>query len=354
MPTKHKNIYQKLLSFRTLHEAWTEAKKGKRLKNEVLLFERSLESNLFALIDELNKGEYSTAGYKEFYVYEPKKRKIARLAKFRDRVIQQAVFNLLELIYEPIFIHNSFACRKGKGIHSGADKAQRMIRAVRRNKGIAYALKCDISKYFASIDHSILKSILRQKISDQSMLVLLDGIIDSYSDADGKGLPLGNLTSQIFANIYLNELDKMIKHELKEVYYIRYMDDFVILHSDKAHLKSLREIIENWLGCELALSTNNKTCIFPVRNSKGRSLDFLGYRITANTKKLRKRAISQLEKKVNLLHWQYADGLINFPQVRHSLASHMAHANHADSSAVINRIFKRPFRRTIDHISDIG
>ena len=354
MPLMHKNIYCQLTQFEVLHGAWLRAKKGRGDRNEIMLFERSLEPELFKLQDELLTGEYKTSGYKEFYVYEPKKRKITRLAKFRDRVVQQAIFKLLESIYEPQFIAESYACRKGKGIHSGAEKAQQMIRKVRRESGTAYALKCDILKYFASIDHAHLKRIISRKISDKKMLELLFEIIDSYEGADVRGIPLGNLTSQIFANIYLNELDQFVKAELREPLYIRYMDDFVVFHHDKKHLQKIRLVIEQWLFENLALQTNDKTCVFPVRSSNGRALDFLGYRITANTKKLRKRAIKQLKNKVNLLHKQYIACEIDFRQVRHSLSSHIAHANHADSSGILNDIFRRPFRRTINHINEIN
>lgn len=353
MPVTHKNIYCQLTQFEVLHDAWLRAKKGRGDRNEIMQFERSLEPELFKLQDELIAGEYKTSGYKEFYVYEPKKRKIARLAKFRDRVVQQAIFKLLEAIYEPQFIANSYACRKGKGIHSGAEKAQQMIRQVRRESGTAYALKCDILKYFASIDHAHLKRIISRKISDRKMLGLLFEIIDSYEGVDGRGIPLGNLTSQIFANIYLNELDQFVKSELREHLYIRYMDDFVIFHHDKSHLQMLRVTIEQWLFESLSLQTNDKTCIFPVRSSKGRALDFLGYRITANTKKLRKRAIKQLKKKVNRLHKQYSACEIDFKQVRHSLSSHIAHASHADASGILNCIFKKRFTRTIDRADQL-
>ncbi len=352
MPNKAKNLYQQLLSFEVMHEAWIKAKKGKRLKYAVLSFERDLEPNIHKLIDDLKSDSYVTGGYRSFYVHEPKLREVCCLTEFRDRVLQHAVVGIIEPVFESIFIKDSFACRKGKGTHAGADRAQQMIRAVKREYGVVYALKCDIAKYFQNIDHNILIKLLKNKIADERMIKLLSGIIRSFG-SNGKGIPLGNLTSQLFANIYLNALDQYVKRECKERYYVRYMDDFVIFHSSKTHLHEMRRSLSDWLNDELHLDLNNKTAVFPVANKSGRPVDFLGYRITSNKRLLRKQSIKALQRKLEKLHRDYSSGAVSFKQVRIALASHMGHANHADSHNLLINIFNQPFKRVIKNEQDL-
>ena len=184
------------------------------------------------------------------------------------------------------------------------------------------------------------------------MLDLLENIIRSFGE-NGKGLPLGNQTSQLFANIYLNELDQLVKRDFREYEYIRYMDDFVIIHQNKNHLHMRRRAIEKWLKENLKLELNNKTAVFKVARTKGRALDFLGYRILPNNRRLRKGAIKALTRKMNLLHSQYSSGTIGFTEIKQALASHIGHANHADSHALLTRIFNKPFRREINHAEDL-
>lgn len=178
MPKTHKNLYTQLLGFEVLHTAFERAKRGKRYRQYVLKFESDLESNLLEIIADLEAGTYKTSGYSEFYVFEPKRRTVAKLVNFRDRVVQHAVCAVIEPIFERLFINDSYACRKGKGTHAGADRAEQMMRKVRREHEAVFALKCDIRKYFDSIDHGILKRILSEKIGDARMMSLLSGIID--------------------------------------------------------------------------------------------------------------------------------------------------------------------------------
>lgn len=352
MPKRAKNIYQQLLSFEVMHEAWFKARKGKRFKHAVLSFERDLEPNLYKLIGDLKSESYVTGGYRSFYVHEPKLREVCCLTEFRDRVLQHAVVSIIEPIFESVFIKDSFACRKGKGTHAGVDRAQQMIRAVKREYGVVYALKCDIAKYFQNIDHNTLIRLLKNKIADERMMRLLTQIIISFGN-NGKGLPLGNLTSQLFANIYLNHLDQLIKRVHREVNYMRYMDDFIIVHYDKNHLHKLRRETTIFLRANLGLELNRKTAVFPVANKRGRPVDFLGYRITANKKLLRKSAIKALRRKLRLMHKRYSSGEIGFSEIKIGLASHIGHANHADSSALLHNIFNKPFKREINSEQDL-
>lgn len=345
MPKTHKNLYTQLLSFEAMYAAFIKAKRGKRYRQYVLKFESDLEANLLEIIADLEVGTYKTSGYSEFYVFEPKRRTVAKLVNFRDRVVQHAICAVIEPIFERLFIHDSYACRKGKGTHAGADRAEQMMRKVRREHEAVFALKCDIRKYFDSIDHGILKRILSEKIGDARMMPLLSVIIDSYG-IDGKGLPLGNLTSQLFANIYLNKLDDYVKSELKERLYVRYMDDFVIFHHDKTHLSFLKNNIESWLSENLVLCLNGKTAIFPIASKHGRALDFLGYRILPNSRKLRRNSIARLRKKISVLHEKYSAGTIDFKSVRLAMASNIAHASKANSNGILSKLLSKPFVRS--------
>ncbi len=199
---------------------------------------------------------------------------------------------------------------------------------------MVYVLKGDIRQFFPSIDHGVLRRLIRRRISCEQTLRLLDGIIDSAadpSDLTPKGLPIGNLTSQLWANVYLHELDMFVKHGLRERYYLRYMDDFVVVHHDKAHLHAVRREIEGFLWDQLRLLTNGKTQVFPVATSKGRALDFLGYRIWPTHRKLRKSSAQRMRRRLQKLQRLYAAGEIPLDRVRASIRSWIAHAKHADT-----------------------
>jgi hypothetical protein len=270
-------------------------------------------------------------------VFEPKRRLVAALP-FRDRVVQHAIVSVIEPIWERCFISDSYACRPGKGTHRGADRAQYFLRVVKRNSGAVHVLKGDVAQYFPSIDHAVLKSIIREKIACRDTLALIDGIIDAAVEATPVGLPIGNLTSQLFANVYLHELDMFVKHVLREKYYLRYMDDFLVVHHDKRHLSAALERIEDFLRDRLRLRTNSKTQIFPVSVNNGRALDFLGYRIWPTHRKLRKRSVRQQRKRMKRLAALRARGVITAAQARASICAWIAHARHADTYNLRKRL----------------
>lgn len=333
-----RNIYPSVYAFDALHRAYLRARRGKRHTAEVLRFERDLEGELIQLQNELIWRTYRTGPYHTFYVHEPKRRLVAALP-FRDRVVQHALIEQLEPIYEARYIHDSYACRRGKGAHAGADRLQYWMRVLQRNHGRIYALKADIRQYFASIDHDVLKRILARKIGCQATLDMCFEIIDSWSP----GLPIGNLTSQLWANVYLNELDQFAKHELKARHYLRYMDDFCILHPDKTELHRMRRALGRFLADELKLQLNSKTQVFPVGP---RAVDFLGYRIWPTHRKLRKRSIVRMARNLKRLQQLYAGGRIGLAAVQRHLASWLGHAQHADSYRTRKRLLAATaFRR---------
>lgn len=332
MATTYNKLYPQIYDYAALHAGYLRARRGKRDRAEVRRFEADLEGNLIQLQNELIWGMYETGTYRKFFVDEPKRREIAALP-FRDRVVQHALVAVLEPIWEHRFIADSYACRPGRGTHRAADRAQACIRAVKREHGRVYVLKADISKYFASIDHGVLKRLVRRYVGCARTLALLDSIIDSASRGDPSltpvGMPIGNLTSQLLANVYLHTLDEYAKHTLRERHYVRYMDDFVIIHHDKAHLHRVRADIERFLQWELRLRTNRKTQVSPVTAAV--PLDFVGYRIYATHRRLRVDSIKRIKTSMRRLQRGYARGEIALPDIQPVVQSWVAHASHANT-----------------------
>ncbi len=269
-----RKIFHKIISIENLFLAWDEFKKGKRQKPDVQKFEYNLEDNIFQLYRELKTKTYQHSNYKSFYIQDPKLRRIHK-ACVKDRVLHHAVFRILYPIFDSVFIFDSYSCRIGKGIHRAVNRLQKFARKISKNNTQnCFILKCDIRKFFDSVDHNILINLIKKKIEDKNAIWLIEKIIKSFFTSLNRGLPLGNITSQLFANIYLNELDQSLKHKLKAQYYIRYCDDFVILSGDKEHLKELIVKISDFLKKKLKLSLHlDKISI--RRHHRG--IDFLGY-----------------------------------------------------------------------------
>lgn len=336
MAKTYKNIYPRVYDFEALYQAYRRARRGKRQHAEVLRFERNLEGELIQLQNELIWGEYETGPYRRFYVFEPKKRLVAALP-FRDRVVQHALVAQIEPIWEARFINHSYACRPGRGMHAGADTAQRWLREVKRKHGHVYALKADIAGYFANIDHDMLYNLLARRIACRPTLRLIAAILDTWQP----GLPIGNLTSQLWANVYLHALDEHVKHDLREHRYMRYMDDWLIVHHDKAHLHALRDHLEQWLWRNLRLRLNNKTQVFPVGAHHGRALDFLGYRIWTTHRKIRKDSVKRMTRRLRHMQRQYAAGRIDLADIHLRIASWLGHVSHADSYRIRRKLLSR-------------
>jgi RNA-directed DNA polymerase len=275
----YKNVFEKIISTENLFLAWDKFKKGKRQKLDVQKFEFNLEENLFKLQRELKSQTYIHGPYKSFYIQDPKLRNIHK-AKVKDRILHHAVFNILSPIFETAFIPHSFSCRVGKGTHKGVNQLASFLRKVsKNNRRACFVLKCDIKKFFYTIDHQILISIIKKRIKDKKVLLIIEEVIESFISGystlfERKGLPLGNLTSQLFANIYLNELDQFIKHKLREKYYLRYTDDFAIIGEDEFQLRRTINPINNFLKNRLKLTIHPKKIII---RKYYQGIDFLGY-----------------------------------------------------------------------------
>jgi len=334
------DLFAQIYSFDNLYAAYIAARKGKRYRGEVLRFTANLEENLIQLQNELIYETYQVGRYREFYVTEPKRRLVMALP-FRDRVVQWAIYRVLNPIFEKTFIHHSYACRVGKGTHAAAAKLYSWLRTITRKPEKWYYLKLDVAKYFYRVDHAVIMRIISRKIKDKDLLRLLKKIINSENTKFGlptggtldtdkrisdKGMPIGNLTSQMFANIYLNELDQYVKHVLRIKHYIRYMDDIIILHPSKQHLHQVKFDISRYLNEQLRLELNNKTTIRPV--SLG--VHFVGQQIWGTHRKIRKPASLKIKRRLALLARQYNRGELPLAKFKASLASYLGIMKHVD------------------------
>ena len=294
MPKTSNNLWCQIICFENLFEAYKEARKGKRYRNDVLNFSYNLEECLINIQNHLLWKTWRPGKFRSFYVYDPKKRLI-QAPPFEDRVVHHALVRVIEPLFERKFIYDSYACRKGKGIHAATLRVQGFLRRAKRNWGErVYVLKADISKYFPSINHNKLIQIIGRTIKDKNALWLCERIIKNCG-YEVKGIPVGALTSQLFANIYLDQLDHYLKDDLGVKYYLRYMDDFVILGRAKSELRALLYRIEEFLVYELLLCLNPKTSISPAK----RGVDFAGYRTWATHILPRKRNIKKPGKNLN-------------------------------------------------------
>lgn len=331
-----KHLYPAIYDFGNLYDAYLRARRSKRYRAEVLRFTARLEEELITLQNELVHHAFKPGRHREFWVHEPKTRLIMA-PPFRDRVVHHALVAVIEPLFERGFIFDSYACRVGKGTHAGADRVTEFLRRAQGQWGRVYCLKADVRQYFASIHHGILKKLIRKRVACESTLWLIDTIIDGTADEgdlNPRGLPVGNLTSQLFANIYLNELDQFMKHTLRLRYYVRYMDDFVVLHHDKRALWDVKREVEAFLADRLSLSLNPKTGIFPI--SQG--ADFLGYRIWPTHRLLRKSSIKRARRGFKKLARDYAEGKVPLDRVKASIMSWLGHCRHANTHRIRGKV----------------
>ena len=302
MLIKVSHIYHNIISVENLCEAWREFVRGKKSKNDVAAFSLNISNNISELHEELKNMNYQHGDYKAFSINDPKPRSIHK-SEVRDRLIHHAVYLILYPYFEKKFIYDSYSCRDSKGTHRPLGRFRQFFRQVSKsNKVTCWVLKCDIKKFFANIDHHILLEILEKHIEDKKVLWLLERIISSFHSPMSKGtfdigLPLGNLTSQLLVNVYMNEFDQYMKHELKVRHYIRYADDFVILSADKFYLENLLKAIENFLKDKLKLSIHpDKVSIKTFASG----VDFLGWGHFPHHRVLRTTTKKRMFKKLAL------------------------------------------------------
>lgn len=322
---------------KNLFLAWKEFRKGKRYKLDVQEFEFNLEDNIFKLHSELRNKTYKHFHYTSFYVNDPKLRHIHK-ASVRDRVLHHAIFRILYPIFDKSFIFDSYSCRLGKGTHSAVNRLKNFLRKLSANNyRNIYVLKCDIKKFFGSINQNLLIKIIRNKIKDENLIWLIKTIIRSFQTEDNKGLPLGNVTSQLFANIYLNELDQFVKHRLKVKYYLRYCDDFIILTENRGFLMRLISIISQFLKEKLDLSIHPDKII--IRKYR-QGIDFLGYVVLPYHKVLRTKTKRRILKKIIQNKNKLVRGLISEECFNQSLQSYFGVLKHCNGYNIKKEILR--------------
>lgn len=329
------NLYSRVVDFENLLLAARKALRGKKSKGKVATFYFNLETEIIKLEQELASGTYFPSVYHLFEIREPKIRQICS-SDFRDRVVHHAICNIIEPFFERRLIFDTYACRTGKGAHAALKRAQYFARTH------CYFLKCDIRKYFQSIDHEILKSLLNRIIKDSKLSSLLNLIVDHAVPGSevGKGIPIGNLTSQHFANFYLGELDHFLKETVRLRGYVRYMDDFVCFGDDKNFLHELLTQIRGFVGEKLKLQLKDEVLrIAPVSDG----VPFLGFRIFRNLIRLQRSQLIRLRRKLRLREKQFQEKLITESELASSVSSMVAHITHANSRMMRRREFEDSF-----------
>lgn len=350
MPKTYKNLYLRICAFENLYLAHRQARRGgKRKQAEVAEFEHNLGENLLCLQEELLAQTYRPGRYRSFIVIERKKRKISA-APYRDRVVHHALINVIGPIFEARFIHDTYANRVGKGTHRALDRAQQFARRY------PYVLQCDIREFFPSIDHAILRGLLARHIACSRTLWLIDRILEGgagvltdcytpvYFPGDDlfavnrpRGLPIGNLTSQHWANLYLHPLDLFVKQGLHCRAYLRYCDDFLLFAADKPTLHRWRGEIVGFLQTLRLTLHEQKAQVFPVKNG----IDFLGWRLFLHYRRLRRDNVRYAVRRLRRQQAAFARGELSQEQLSASVRAWLAHAARGNTYRLRRRILQR-------------
>lgn len=328
---RYDNLWSEIISFENLLVASQKAQKGKRFRHNVLAFNYNLEAELLKLQAELANKTYTPGGYRTFEIVEPKRRMISA-APYRDRVVHHALCNIIVPLFDRTFIHDSYANRVGFGTHRALRRFTEFARSSR------YVLQCDIKKYFPSIDREILKALVRRKLKCPDTLWLVDKIIDcgnaqepviEYFPGDElleplnrrRGLPIGNLTSQFYANIYLNGFDHYIKEQIKVQKYIRYVDDFALFADDRAFLADARLAVEEYLASLRLKIHPIKSQLFETKEGA----NFLGFRVFPDVIRVRTENLRRGRQRLRKMQLEYSQGKINLSKIIQSMQSWQAH-----------------------------
>lgn len=332
-----KIIFDEVTSLPGLFSAWNEFRKGKESKLDVQKFFLDLEMNVISLYRKIKSGIYKHSNYVSFFICDPKLRNIHK-AEVTDRVLHHSIVRHIEPLFEKSFIFDSYSSRDYKGTHRAIKRLKKFCLTLTKNKTkTAWALKCDIKKFFDSIDHEVLLSLVRKKVKDEKLLNIIEGIIRSYNKESGKGIPLGNLTSQLFSNVYLNQLDHFVKRELRIKYYVRYADDFIILNTKKEQLERLVPIINNFLETRLKLHLHpNKIFIRKIHQG----IDFLGAIVFPTHIILRTTTKKRMFRKIKARKKELKMGLIDKKSFSQCLQSYFGMLTHCRGRGIRKKIFR--------------
>lgn len=343
----YSDLYDKLCSYDNLLLAYKKARRSKGKKWYVKEFESNLKKELLKLEHELRIMTYSPSLMKKFVIHEPRTR-IISASHFRDRIVHHAICNILEPIFEKVFIYDSYASRKKKGTYAALERFDHFKRKVSINGKLlpnaknanhvyGYVLKADIKHYFDSVDHEILLRIIRKRIADERVLTLIKRVIDNHEcKIPHKGMPIGNLTSQFFANIYLNELDYFVKHKLKAKHYIRYLDDFAVLDSSKEKLEFCKIQINEFLKTIDLQLHPDKSKVIPFH----KGVKFLGFRIFYHFKLPKKGNLRKIRHRIDYFVDLYKDGIMRKDEVSERVEGWNAYAVHANTYKLRRRMMK--------------
>lgn len=329
----HNMNFDDLISIKNLFQAWDEFKKGKRKRKDVQLFERFLEDNLLDLYQILKSKTYHHGQYHAFYLQDPKRRHIHK-ATVSDRIIHHLLYKYLYELFDKSFIYDSYSCRLGKGTHKAVKRLTKFTRTVSKNYTIdCWALKLDIRLFFASVDHRVLIGLLSKKVNEEDILGLLKKVINSFGTC--RGIPLGNLTSQIFANIYMNELDQFIKHKLKVKHYLRYADDFILVSRDKIMLEQQIVHIKEFLNNRLKLELHPKKII--LRKLRW-GIDFLGYVVLPQYILPRTKTKRRIFKKLREKIIELTIGDVSVYSFNQTLQAYLGFLKHASAYKITKQV----------------
>ena len=344
------DAFLQITDYSWLEDAYRHARKAKRYRNEFLSFGNDLDTNLLTIQEEIRAGTFVFGPYRRHWVYVPKKRLVMALP-CPSRIVQWAIYLLLNPFYDRMMIEDSFACRKDKGSLAAAKRLQYWMQEVEGKPGQWYYLKLDISKYFYRVDHAVLLEMLGDRITDPRLLDLLEMIINCNGEKfglprfmspddveemdwlDDVGMPIGNLTSQLFANIYLDQLDQFCKHVLHIHRYVRYMDDIVILARSKEEAQEYLRAIAAFLFDVLHLDLNSKTAIRPV----GR-IEFVGFMVTSEELKLRKATVRRIKEAMRAISRKYFTGEMSREDFDRRVASYKGMIQHCKNENIRHRL----------------
>jgi len=334
----HKHLYSQIASFDNLYLAFKAARKGKRARQDIAGFEFNLEENLLEIQGELQEETYRPGGYRNFHIKDPKPRLISA-APFRDRLVHHALCRVIEPLFDRRFVHDSYACRKGKGTHAAIDRAQEF------STQYPYVLKCDIEHFFPRMDHQVLYQQFTRVLADSRTLRLCKLILESGADVHKevepvyfagddlfaamhpRGLPIGNLTSQFWANVYLNPLDHLIKRDLKCPAYVRYVDDFLLFAKDKEDLHAWRLAVIEYLATLRMTLHEKEAQVFPTHTG----IPFLGWRVYPDHLRLKRRNGVAFQRRYAALRRKYQHGEIPRDQMDASVRGWIAHVQHGQT-----------------------
>ncbi|MDL2288763.1 reverse transcriptase/maturase family protein [Oscillospiraceae bacterium OttesenSCG-928-F05] len=337
-------LYEKLCDYRILRISYGQALKGKRkYRKEAIVFDMARERNLVELWRMLKNETYRPGEYIQFEVTEPKRRRVSA-PRIRDKIIQFAVHLVLWDIYEPVFIKDTFACLDERGTHRAVDRVQHYMRQCKWQHGDCWIIKGDVRKFFYRIDRELLKKLLRKKIKDEKFIRLLDLILDSSPEGD-TGIPLGNVTSQDFANIYLNELDQFVKRRLGIKFYVRYMDDFIIMLPSKQEAQRILAEVDAFVQTHMRLELNEKTSIFPVEQG----VNAYGFKIYTTHTLARNASKAAAKRRIKAMDRKYRAGEVPLKDVVQSVNSWLGHARHSNSFNLATKIYAPYDYITVKH-----